>query len=40
MISDELFEQIADRYPGRTIRIEVSEDGENGSDTTYNYERV
>ena len=40
MISDELFEKIADRYPGRTIRIEVSEDGENGSDTTYNYERV
>ena len=40
MISDELFEKISARYPERTVRIEVSEDGENGSDTTYNYERV
>ena len=40
MISDELFQKISARYPERTIRIEVSEDGENGSDTTYKYERV
>ena len=31
MISDDLFIQIASRYPGREIFIEVSEDGENGS---------
>jgi hypothetical protein len=26
MIADELYEQIADRYPGRDVKIEVSED--------------
>ena len=31
MISDELHAQIRQDYPGREIRIEVSEDGENGS---------
>jgi len=31
MISDDLFTQIAARYDGREIFIEVSEDGENGS---------
>lgn len=31
MISDDLFMQIASRYPQREIFIEVSEDGENGS---------
>lgn len=31
MISDDLFVEIASRYPGREIFIEVSEDGENGS---------
>ena len=31
MISDDLFVQIAARYPSRKIFIEVSEDGENGS---------
>lgn len=35
MISDELAEKINDRYPGRGINIEVSEDGENGSNATY-----
>jgi len=30
MIADDLYIQIADRYPGRTVWIEVSEDGENG----------
>lgn len=31
MISDELYEEISARYPGRFVEIEVSEDGENGS---------
>jgi len=31
MISDDLYAAIAARYPGREVRIEVSEDGENGS---------
>ena len=30
MIADDLYEQIATRYPGRSVGIEVSEDGENG----------
>jgi hypothetical protein len=30
MIADDLYIQIADRYPGRAVWIEVSEDGENG----------
>ncbi len=35
MISNDLHAQITARYPGRTIIIDVSEDGENGSTTTY-----
>jgi hypothetical protein len=35
MISDQLYERIASRYPNREVRIEVSEDGENGSNTHY-----
>lgn len=35
MISDELYEQINKQYPNREIRIEVSEDNENGSYTEY-----
>lgn len=35
MISDDLYVQIASRYPGREVWIEVSEDGENGSMTKY-----
>jgi hypothetical protein len=35
MISDDLFKQITKRYPGRTVEIEVSEDGENGSQARY-----
>jgi hypothetical protein len=31
MISDDLYVQIAGRYPGRAVWIEVSEDGENGA---------
>ena len=36
MISDALYIEIANRYPGRDIWIEVSEDGENGSIVQYN----
>ena len=31
MMAEDLYEQIASRYPGREIWIEVSEDGENGA---------
>ena len=31
MIADDLYMQIAGRYPGRVVHIEVSEDGENGA---------
>jgi hypothetical protein len=30
MIADDLYIQIASRYPERSVTIEVSEDGENG----------
>jgi hypothetical protein len=36
MISDDLYEQIATRYPEREIIITVSEDGENGATIHYN----
>jgi len=36
MISDDLYEQIAARYPERGIIISVSEDGENGATISYN----
>lgn len=39
MIADDLYIQIADRYPGRTVIIEVSEDGENGCTIEYNLTR-
>ncbi len=35
MISDDLYEQIATRYPNRDIEITVSEDGENGATIQY-----
>ena len=35
MISDDLYLAIIGRYPGRRVTIEVSEDGENGSQTEY-----
>lgn len=35
MISDELYEQIASRYPDREIEITVAEDGENGATISY-----
>ena len=36
MISDELYDQIAVRYPDRNIVINVSEDNENGAVIVYN----
>ena len=36
MIADDLYLQIAGRYPDRVVTIEVSEDGENGCQITYN----
>lgn len=36
MISDDLYEEIASRYPNRDITITVSEDGENGATIYYN----
>jgi hypothetical protein len=35
MIADDLYQQIAQRYPDRAVYIEVSEDGENGATITY-----
>jgi hypothetical protein len=39
MIADDLYIQIAARYPGRDVTIEVSEDGENGCVIHYNLTR-
>ena len=39
MIADDLYLQIAGRYPNRNITIEVSEDGENGCVINYNLTR-
>ena len=39
MIADDLYVQIAGRYPGRAVVIEVSEDGENGCSISYNLTR-
>ena len=36
MIADDLYQQIAARYPDRGVTIEVSEDGENGCTIDYN----
>lgn len=36
MIADDLYVQIANRYPERNVIISVSEDGENGCTITYN----
>lgn len=36
MMSDDLYEQIATRYPDRDITIDVSEDNENGCHIHYN----
>jgi hypothetical protein len=39
MIADDLYIQIAERYPNRNVVIEVSEDGENGCSISYNLTR-
>ena len=39
MIADDLYTQIAGRYPGRNIVISVAEDGENGCEIFYNLTR-
>ena len=35
MMSDDLFDKIAEKYPDRDVKIEVSEDGENGAMIKY-----
>ena len=35
MMSDDLYDSISKKYPGREVWIEVSEDGENGSFIKY-----
>jgi len=39
MMADDLYLQIAARYPGRAVWIEVSEDGENGALIKYETHR-
>ncbi len=39
MMSDDLYDQIAARYPGRAVWIEVAEDGENGALIKYETHR-
>lgn len=39
MIADDLYLQIANRYPGRAVWIEVAEDGENGCLIKYEVSR-
>ena len=39
MISDDLYTQIASRYPDRAVWIEVAEDGENGALIKYEISR-
>lgn len=39
MLADDLYLQIAGRYPNRAVTIEVSEDGENGCSISYNLTR-
>lgn len=39
MIADDLYIQIADRYPNRAVWIEVAEDGENGCLIKYEISR-
>lgn len=39
MMADDLYEQIAEKYPDRAVWIEVSEDGENGALIKYETHR-
>ena len=38
MMADELYDHISQKHPGRSVKIQVSEDGENGCDIEYMYE--
>jgi len=35
MMADDLYEQIAVKFPGREVHIDISEDGENGAHIEY-----
>ena len=35
MMSDDLYQQITDKYPHREVHIDISEDGENGAHIEY-----
>ena len=35
MIADNLYQQISTRYPGRSVRLDISEDKENGASIYY-----
>jgi len=39
MLSDDLYLQLANKYPGRNMKIQVSEDGECGCLIEYNLTR-
>lgn len=39
MMSDDLYDQISQKYPGRAVWIEVAEDGENGALIKYETHR-
>jgi hypothetical protein len=39
MIADDLYDQIVQKYPGRTVWIEIAEDGENGCFIKYELTR-
>lgn len=36
MIADDLYKEIADKYPNRYVKISVAEDNENGCEIEYN----
>ena len=36
MMADDLFDNISEKYPERDVKIEISEDGENGALIEYN----
>lgn len=40
MLADDVYDQIASKYPGRNVIINVSEDGENGCEIKYCASRV
>ena len=35
-MSDDLYEKINEKYGGREVQIDISEDGENGAHIEYN----